>query len=49
MSEEMKLTPEVEDEIRQAAAQWGFSVERVRYYYRFGVDAPDWSQPSRKA
>ena len=49
MSEEMELTPEIEAEIRREAAQWGFNIEAMRYFYRFGVDAPDWPQPSRKA
>ncbi len=49
MSEEMKLTPDIEDWIRREAARGGINPELLRYFYQFGVDAPSWPQPSRKA
>ena len=49
MMDEMELTPEVEADIRRFAAALGIDPEQIRYYYRFGVLAPDWPQPSRKA
>ena len=49
MMKEMELTPQWEERIRQEAARLHISVELLRYYCRYGVDAPDWPQPSRKA
>ena len=46
---EMELTPEIEEDIRRVAALRSTGVESMRYYVQFGVLAPDWPEPSRRA
>ena len=49
MMEEMELTPKWEERIRQEAARLDVSVELLRYFCQYGVGAPAWPKPSRKA
>ena len=47
--DEIKMTPRIEADIQRDAARWGSNRERLRYYVQFGMLAPSWPEPSKKA
>ena len=44
--DEMELTPKIEAVIRQEAMRLGLNPELLRFYFRFGADAPRLLKPS---